>query len=111
MRRELRIIIGILVIGLTLGSSIALGIILPSRSKTIMADIEESLLDFSQISLDDFNPYTGPESDYSDFMYMDANLNDSNFSFQTKFEFFNVSNRNAYLDFHTPISYMYVPGE
>ena len=111
MRREFRILIGFLIIGLTLGSSIALGIILPLRSQEIMDDIQEDLLNFSQINLDDFNPYTGPGSNYSDFMYMDANLNDSNFSFQTKFEFFNVSDRNAYLDYNTRISYMYVPGE
>ncbi len=111
MRRQFRILIGFLIIGLTLGSSIALGIILPLRSQAIMEEIQEDLLNFSQISLDDFNPYTDPESNYSDFMYMDSNTNDSNFSFQTKFEFFNVSDRNAYLDYNTRISYMYVPGE
>ena len=111
MRRQFRILIGFLIIGLTLGSSIALGIILPLRSRAIMADIQEDLLDFSQINLDDFKPYTDSDSDFSDFMYMDSNTNNSNFSFQTKFEFFNVSDRNAYLDYNTRISYMYVPGE
>ncbi len=111
MRREFRILIGISIIGLTLGSSIALGILLPLKSQDIMEEINDDLLDFSQINLKDFDPYIGSDSNYSDFMYMDASSNDSNFSFQTKFEFFNVSDRNAYLDYNTRISYMYVPGE
>lgn len=110
MQARLRTALGVLIIVVTLGSSVSMGILLPLRSKILMAEITERMFDFGRITEEDIIPYTG-SGEFSDWMYMGASSNESRYYNQATFTFYNVSNREAFVDFNTQISYITVQGD
>ena len=110
MQARLRIALGAMIIIVTLGSSITMGILLPLRSKNSMAEITERIFAFGKITEDDIIPYTGSD-EFSDWMYMGISNNDSRYYNQATFTFYNVSDREAFVDYNARIGYVTVQGD
>ncbi len=110
MQARLRTALGAMIIIVTLGSSIAMGILLPLRSKISMAEITERIFAYGIISEDDIVPYTGSD-DFSDWMYMGVQNNESRYYNTATFTFYNVSDREAFVDYNARIGYITVQGD
>jgi len=110
MEKRLRTLIGALILTVTISSAVVIGVILPINSINIMNDINANLTEFGQLTEDDLIPNVGTGT-YSDWMHTAVSTNESRFYDQAFIEFFNVSDREGYLDYNTPISYFYVQGE
>ena len=110
MDKRLRTLIGALILTVTISSAVVIGVILPINSINIMNDINAGLTEFGQLTEDDIIPNDGTGT-YSDWMHTARSTNESRFFDQAFIEFFNVSDREGYLDYNTPISYFYVQGE
>jgi len=111
MHKRLRNALAAIIILVALGSSITLGVILPLQSKNLMLDINDSLYYFGRFTEDDINPYTGLGDDFSDWMYMGKRTNESRYYSQATFKFYNVSDREGYLDYNTRIGYINIQGD
>ena len=110
MDKGLRVLIGALILLVTIGSAVVIGVILPMNSITLMNDINSKLHDYGILNEADFIP-EGTGEVPSDWMYTGMSEADSRFYDQAFFEFFNVSDRRGYLDYNTPVSYFFVQGE
>ncbi len=110
MNKRLRTLIGALILTVTISSAVVIGVILPINSNNIIDEINANLTEFGQLTEEDIIPNDGTGT-YSDWMHTARSTNESNFYDQAFIEFFNVSDREGYLDYSTPISYFYVQGE
>lgn len=110
MEKRLRTLIGASILTVFISSAVVIGVVLPINSINIIKGINAELTEFGQLTEDDFIPNDGTGA-YSDWMYTARNTNESRFYDQAYIEFFNVSDREGYLDYNTPISYFYVQGE
>ncbi|MCE7746903.1 MAG: hypothetical protein GPJ51_00785 [Candidatus Heimdallarchaeota archaeon] len=110
MEKRLRTLIGALILTVTFSSAVVIGVVLPINSINIINEINAELNEFGQLNEDDLKPNDGTGS-YSDWMFTDRSDNESRFYDQAFIEFYNVSDREGYLDYNTPISYYYVQGE
>ncbi|MHA1224701.1 MAG: hypothetical protein ACTSP3_15870 [Candidatus Heimdallarchaeaceae archaeon] len=110
MQAKLRTALGILILVITISSAFSIGILLPIHSKNIIAEIELNLGQYSRITSSDVIPNDGT-GNYSDWMYVGAKNNQSEVYDQAVFEFFNVSDREGYLDYGTQVAYYFVQGE
>ncbi|MCG3217070.1 MAG: hypothetical protein KAS63_10115 [Candidatus Heimdallarchaeota archaeon] len=109
MQARLRIGLGVLILLVTIGSAITIGVILPISSINQINVVTDSILLYGQIGLEDIIPNDGT-GNFSDFMYTQGFTNES-FVYETaRFEFFNVSDREGYLDYSSTIAYYYVQG-
>ncbi|MHA1198592.1 MAG: hypothetical protein ACTSQF_04495 [Candidatus Heimdallarchaeaceae archaeon] len=111
MDKRLRVLIGTLILVITIGSGIVMGVILPRSSIAQMDEINLRLLDFGQLTLEDDFVREGTSETPSPWMFTDMSDEGSKVYDQAYFEFFNVSDRRGYLDYNTPISYYFVQGE
>ncbi|MHA1668279.1 MAG: LVIVD repeat-containing protein [Candidatus Heimdallarchaeaceae archaeon] len=110
MQAKLRTALGILILVITISSAFSIGILLPIHSKNIIEEIELNLGQYSRITSSDVIPNDGT-GNYSDWMYVGAKNNQSEVYDQAVFEFFNVSDREGYLDYGTQVAYYFVQGE
>ncbi len=110
MDKRLRVLIGTLILVVTIGSAVVIGIILPRTSISLMNEINSRLNEYGRLNDNDFIPQGGIETP-SDWMYTNISDVDSRFYDQAHIEFFNVSDREGYLDYNTPIAYYFVQGE
>ncbi|MHA1115367.1 MAG: LVIVD repeat-containing protein [Candidatus Heimdallarchaeaceae archaeon] len=111
MQKKFRVMLGIFILILTSGSAIAVGVMLPIQTIKINNQIEEKLNEYGMITEDDLDPYEGGSDNYSDWMYVAKYSDDSNYYAHTYIEFYNISDRNAYLYKNTPITYIGIPGK
>ena len=110
MKGKLRTIIGVLILTITISSSVALGVLLPNYSKNLIDVIYADMDINARLTESDFLPNDG-SGNFSEWMYTGVGTNESTFVDQAIFEFFNISDREGYLDYNTPISYFFVQGE
>ena len=110
MDKRLRVLIGTLILVVTIGSAVVIGVLLPQSSINQMDEINARLSEFGRLNEDDFIPKGGTEN-LPDWLYTGISEKDSRFYDQAYFEFFNVSDRRGFLDYNTPISYFFVQGE
>ncbi|MHA1593093.1 MAG: hypothetical protein ACTSUP_11585 [Candidatus Heimdallarchaeaceae archaeon] len=110
MKGKLRTIIGVLILTITVSSSVALGVLLPNHSKNLIDIIYADMDTNARLTESDFLPNDG-SGNFSEWMYTGVGTNDSTFVDQAVFEFFNITDREGYLDYNTPISYFFVQGE
>ncbi len=111
MQKKLRVMLGILILFITAGSAIAVGITLPIKTIAINKQIDAKLANYGQLNQDDFDPYDGGNDTYSDWMYVSSHNADAKYYSKTSIEFYNVSDREAYLYKANPVSYIGVPGK
>jgi len=109
MHAQLRRGLGILILVLTAGSAVTIGILLPINSVNLMSVIKDDLIDYGLIGENDIVPNDGT-GNYSEWMYTGPFTNESLFYERTRIEFFNISDREGYLDYSTAFSYYYVQG-
>lgn len=111
MHAKLRILLGgLILLSAIIGAGIV-GTVLPLRSVQYIQQINEEMIENAEINADDLIPYTGDPENFSDFLYISNDINTSAYTYQTVFEFYNISNRNAYLDYGSKVSYNYVPNQ
>ncbi len=110
MQARLRTALGAIIIIVTIGSSLSMGILLPLSSRNSMEEITERIFAFGRITEDDIVPYTG-SNEYSDWMYMGVRTNESRYYNQAVFSFYNVSDREAFVDYNSRIGYVSLHGD
>lgn len=110
MKGKFRTIIGVLILTITVSSSVALGVLLPLHSSNLIDQIYDEMNNYARLTESDFLPNDG-SGNYSEWMYTGVETNTSNFVNQAVFEFFNITDRESYLDYNTPVSYFFVQGE
>ena len=110
MDKRLRVLIGTFILVITIGSAVVIGVILPRNAIIEMNDINSKLDFYGQLNNADF-VREGTGETPSDWMYTGISNAGSRFYDQAHFEFFNVSDRDGFLDYNTPISYYFVQGE
>jgi hypothetical protein len=110
MQGKLRTIIGILILTITVSSSIAMGVLLPLHSSNLITQIYTDMDNNARLTESDFLPNDG-SGNFSEWMYTGVGTNTSEFVDQAVFEFFNVTDREGYIDYNTPVSYFFVQGE
>ncbi|MHA1345622.1 MAG: LVIVD repeat-containing protein [Candidatus Heimdallarchaeaceae archaeon] len=110
MQIKLRTIIGVLILTITVSSSVAMGVLLPLHSSNLIDQIYTDMDNYARLTESDFFPNDG-NGNFSDWMYTGLNTNTSKFVDQAFFEFFNITDREGYLDYNTPIAYFFVQGE
>ena len=110
MEKRLRTLIGALILALAISSALVIGIILPINSIKIINGINAELTYYGQVNDVDIIPNDGTGS-YSDWMHTAPNTNESRFYDQARFEFYNVTDREGYLDYNNRIAYFFIQGE
>lgn len=110
MQDKFRTIIGVLILTITVSSSVAMGVLLPLHSSNLIDQIYDEMDNYARLTASDFLPNDG-SGNFSEWMYAGTGTNTSKYINQAVFEFFNITDREGYLDYNTAVSYFFVQGE